>query len=262
MSTDSTSRTRVRGGGLPGALAFEWIKMAGVRSTWWSVAGGFFLIVCVDVVIGLSTAVSGDNGYDVTRPAPHAAMEGLLLAQLPFIALAALAVTSEYATGTIRTSLQSVPVRGRLMFAKAVVVTVLIFVSGVALCLVGTAVLAPLSGGYTDFTPGELAGTATATGTYLALLGLLTLGLGTFLRSAAGTIVATTLLLLAVPQLLRLATVDWLADVSDFLPDTAGSILLTQGTDPYGSGVALVVLVGWAAVASGAGFWRLRTRDA
>lgn len=256
------SHARPRAAGLGEAVGFEWLKLRTVRSTWWSVISAVLLLVAVGVIVGMSTAASGDNGYDVTRPAPHAATEVYLIAQLPVVALAALAVTSEYSTGSIRTTLQAVPVRGRMLLAKAVVVAAATGGCGALLCLIGTVTIDLFAGGYTAYTASELATTTAASALYLGLLGLFTLGLGTLLRSAAGTIVATVMLLLAVPQVMRLATIEWLADASQYLPDTAGVVLMTQRDDPYGGGVALAVLTGWAALALVAGYWRLATRDA
>src|SRR5690606_40232121 len=47
------------------------------------------------------------------------------------ITLAVLAVTAEYASGTIRPTLQAVPVRGRMLAAKALVVAPLLFAATV-----------------------------------------------------------------------------------------------------------------------------------
>ncbi|MGY1842672.1 hypothetical protein [Modestobacter sp. SYSU DS0875] len=250
------------GAGLRGAIAFERIKLLSLRSTLWSVVVALALMVIIGVVVGMSMAASGDNGFDVTRPAPHAAMDGLALAQLPVLAIATLLIASEYSTRSIITTLQSVPLRGRMLLAKLVVVLVLSFLSGVLLCLVGTAAVAPLAGDYGDFVLSDLVWTTVGAGGYLALLGAITLGLGTLLRSAAGTITAITMLLLAVPPLLRVTTLDWLNDASDYLPDTAGNVLLTQDNDPYGWITAVLVLVVWAGLCLGAGYARLRTRDA
>lgn len=261
-ATDAVAPAVARDAGLAGAIAFEWIKLRTVRSTWWSLLSGLAVIAGIGVILGLSMTASGDNGFDISRPAPHAAMEGILLAQLPFIAVATLAVTSEYATRSITTTLQSVPRRGRMLLAKIAVVTATSFVSGTALCLLGTAAVAPFAGAYGDFTTRDLVLTSLAAGYFLVAMELLALGLGTLLRSAAGTITAVTVLLLAVPQLLRVSTVDWLSDASDYLPDTAGNVLFTQSSDPYGVTTAAAVLLAWASVAILAGYHRLRSHDA
>ncbi len=258
----ASTRSPAGRAGLRGALAFERTKLHSVRSTGWSLLLAVVLMAGIGVIIGMSMKASGDNGFDVTRPAPHAGTDGFLLAQLPLIVVATLIITSEYATGSIRQTLLSVPVRGRMLLAKLIVVIVVAAVSGAVLCLVGTATVAPFADEYGEFTGAELAWTTAAAAAYLALLGVLTLGLGTLMRSAAGTITTVMMLLLAVPQILRVTTVDWIENASDYLPDSAGTVLMTQADDPYSVPVAALVLLAWAGVALLAGYRRLRMRDA
>lgn len=264
VAATGTAPTTVRDtdAGLRGAIDFERTKLQSVRSTAWSLLAGVALIGAIGVILGLSMTASGDNDFDVSRPAPQAALEGILLAQLPFLAVATLAITTEYSTGSITTTLQSVPRRGRVLLAKVVVVSIVSFICGVVLCLVGTAAVAPTAGDYGAFTARELALTALASGYYLTTTGLLALGLGTLLRSAAATITTITMLLLAVPQLLRLSTVDWLDDASSYLPDTAGTVLISQGSQPYGLVTAAAVLTAWASAAMLGGYRRLSRQDA
>ena len=259
---DATGRPPIGHAGLRGAVAFERTKIRSVRSTWWSLLIAVVLMAGIDVIIGMSIAASGDNGFDVTEPAPHAAIDAFLLAQLPLIAVATLAVTSEYASGSIRQTLLSVPMRGRMLLAKLLVVTAVAAVSGAVLSVLGTFAVAPFAGHYGDFTTADLGWTALASAAYLALLGILALGLGTLLHSAAGTITTITMLLLAVPQILRVTTVDWLEEASDYLPDTAGTVLMTQADDPYSVPVAVLVLLAWPGVVFLAGYRRLRVNDA
>ena len=53
--------------------------------------------------------------------------------------LGTLAVTTEYGTGMIRSTLAATPVRGRVIAAKAVVVASVLFVAGTATALLGYA---------------------------------------------------------------------------------------------------------------------------
>lgn len=46
------------------------------------------------------------------------------------------------------------------------------------------------------------------------------------------------------------------------MPSVAGTVLLTQDSDPYGAGTALLVLLLWALAAYAAGTAVLRRRDA
>jgi len=248
--------------GLRGAIAFEWTKLWTVRSTWWSLAVAVLVSAGSSTALGMSAAASGKNGIEVTESAPHVAVYAITLAQLAILVLATLTITSEYATGSIRTTLQSVPVRGRMLAGKVVVVTGVAFVAGVLLATLGTVVAAPVMGDHGEFTIVEASRTAVGVGTYLALLACFTIGVGTILRSAAGTVTAVILLLVAFPQIMGLFGVDWLRDTGRYLPNVAGTVLMTHNTDPYGVGTALTVLGAWATFAVAGGYVTLRARDA
>lgn len=247
---------------LPGAVAFEWIKLWTVRSTWWSLITVGVLTVGVSVIIGMSAMASAKKGIDVAQPAPHAAVGAVTLTQLAVVVLATLAITSEYATRSITTTLQSVPRRWRMLISKTLVVTGVVFVTGLLASAIGTLSTAPAMGEYGAFTGAQAVVTAFGVATYLTALACITMGIGTLLRSAAGTITTVIMLLLAIPQILGFVGVDSLRRVGDFLPSAAGTVLMTQGADPYGAGTALAVLALWAAAAIAGGYAALRSRDA
>ncbi|GAB2903514.1 ABC transporter [Streptomyces mayteni] len=245
-----------------GAVAFEWTKLWSVRSTWWSLVAAGLLTAAASVVVGMSAFASAENGFDTARPAPHTVADALMVAQLAVVVLATLAVTGEYASGSIRTTLQSVPVRWRLLLGKAAVVAAVAAALGVLLGLLGTACAAPVMREYGAFTAADAAAAAAGAGGYLAALALLAIGVGTMLRSAAGAITGLVLLQLAVPQLLRAIGARWLEGVADHLPSSAGVVLITRDHEPYGAGIAVAVLLAWSAAALAAGYAVLRARDA
>ena len=112
--------------GLRGAIASEFTKIRSVRSTYWTLAA---LLV---VSIGIGAAITGGSaasfshnpgnkaGFDATMISLVAFFE---IGQLIIAVIAALAITSEYSTGMIRTSLTAQPRRGRVYAAKAIVIT-------------------------------------------------------------------------------------------------------------------------------------------
>lgn len=248
--------------GLSRALAFEWTKFTTVRSTWWCLAAAAFLTVALAVVLGLSVSASAANGFDVAQPAPHLAAECLRLGQLALVALAAVAITGEYSSGSITTTLQGVPRRGLMLLAKTLVVSAVAFVAGAISLALGTAVAAVLMGEAGRFTAGQAVSTTLWAGTYTALLAGLVIGVGAALRSVAGTLTSILMLLLAVPQVIRITGVDWLQTASDYLPDTLGVVLMTQPGQPYGPTTALAALTAWTLTAALAGYARLRFQDA
>ncbi len=192
----------VKGGGFKGAVAFEWTKFWSVRATWWNLTVGLLLTVGFAAMVGASADASAKKGVDVTMPAPHHASQAFLISQLAIVVLATLALTSEYSSGSIRTTLQSVPKRGRMLRCKTLVIGAVVVAAGFVFSLLGTLVAAPLMGEHGDYTGGQLLGTALGAGVYLGLLAVMAIGLGTVLRSAAGTITTLIMVLLALPQLM------------------------------------------------------------
>jgi ABC-2 type transport system permease protein len=251
-----------KGGGLPGAIAFEWTKLTTVRATWWNLIIGAVMSLGFGLILGLSAEASAAKGIDVTMPAPHAASQGFILIQLTMVVLATLALTSEYASGSMRSTLQSVPVRGRMLFAKSVVVVAVVAVASLVYSIMSSLVAAVFMGDYGKYTGGELLATALGAAAYLSAIALIAIGLGTMLRSAAGTITTIIMILLALPQLMQVIGAKWLATASDYMPSVAGSVLMTQNDEPYRSGTALLVLVLWSLAMVIGGYVTLRKRDA
>ena len=117
--------------GLRGAIASEFTKIRSVRSTYWTLAA---LLV---VSIGIGAAITGGAdanfthnpgnkaGFDATQTSLIAFFE---IGQLIIAVIAALAITSEYSTGMIRTSLTAQPRRRTVYAAKAIVLTSLTLV--------------------------------------------------------------------------------------------------------------------------------------
>ncbi len=133
MATTTTLNTRLSPlpaatgrAGLRGAIASEFTKIRSVRSTYWTLAA---LLV---VSIGIGAAITGGTdasfshnpgnkaGFDATQISLIAFFE---IGQLIIAVIAALAITSEYSTGMIRTSLTAQPRRGTVYAAKAIVLT-------------------------------------------------------------------------------------------------------------------------------------------
>ena len=112
--------------GLRGAVASEFTKIRSVRSTYWTLAA---LLV---VSIGIGAAITAGQAANFTHNPPNtagvdAAQTSLAaffeIGQLIIAVIGALAITSEYSTGMIRTSLTAQPRRGTIYAAKAIVLT-------------------------------------------------------------------------------------------------------------------------------------------
>lgn len=255
------------------AVATEWTKLWSVRSTWWCLAGGVALLVLCTLTVG--GALSSRNGRPRTAdlPATEAVGSAVIFAQFALITLAMLTVTGEYASGGIRSTLQATPVRGRVLAAKVLVVAPVLFVVGVV-AGAGSALLsyAMLSAAPFDapvtLAAGEMVGDLVRLGVFCALAGVLTVGSGFALRSAAGTLTVVFMLMMGLPLMLLMTGAPPLVEASLRLPMFAGLAFMesvenpTGGPVPYSAGEGLAWLVGWTVAALVAGYVVLRRRDA
>ncbi|MBE1536330.1 ABC transporter permease subunit [Actinomadura algeriensis] len=272
LAGSAETGTSGAGGGFRGALAAEWIKLWSVRSTWWGLAAAVALMGLVCVILATDIAmdnrtVKGGGAAAAGVEAPGVvAVSGIPvgavdLVQFVVLALAILTVTGEYATGSIRTTLQCVPLRGRMLAAKASVVAAVTFPVGAVLVLVGAGVAAPLLGRWGRLDAGGLVRDALAAGVYLALVSVLMVGVAVMLRSAAAALTTAFLFMLVVPMTLANARSQVLKDVGDALPATAGRYFM-GGDGPYPAAAAAAIVAVWAAVFLWAGAVVLRRRDA
>jgi len=110
------------------ALHAEWTKLRTLPGTGWLLLG----VVAVTVII--SAAVSA--GVSCSSPAAcHAdvtklSLTGTYLGQAVVAIVAVLAVSGEYGTGMIRTTLAAMPRRATVLAAKAAVVTTVTLAAG------------------------------------------------------------------------------------------------------------------------------------
>lgn len=248
--------------GFAAAMAFEATKLWAVRSTRVTLLAALIVHLGLTWMVAFSAKASGEHGYEALMPAPFMSLASLQLAQLLIAALAALAITSEYSNGTMISSLQAVPSRSRLLGAKATVLGMLGLVSGVLLVGIGTFVAAPTAAEYGAFTLKDVMLALVGGGVYLGLLAMMMVGIGALLRSTAGAITASFVLIFALPQILPLFNVQWVQTMATYLPTNAGQVLGMGLSEPYGVGTAALVLVLWAVVLLGAGMLVFKRRDA
>lgn len=258
-----------RGSGLGGAVAAEWGKLWSVRSTWWCLAGSVALMVMTALTLGGARVTEDPRPMEASEPAVSATS----FVQLALVALAMLAITSEYSSGSIRATLQAVPVRGRVLAAKALVLAPVMLVVGVLGGAVTTAVVyAVLSLEVFDapvvFEAGAAARDLVTSGVFYALVAVLTVGLGAALRSAAGTLTVVFMVLMGLPLMLIMTGAPLALELAMRLPMFAGLAFMgstdnmTGGPMPYSEGEGLAWLLVWTGAALAAGWAVLRRRDA
>ncbi|SNY35008.1 ABC transporter permease [Paractinoplanes atraurantiacus] len=235
------------------AISSEWTKLWTTRTIWWALLAAFTLMA----------AAAGQNSFYVNNgdvPATSAgdvAVLSVAIAQLAFVALAMLVMTSEYSAGTIRATLSWVPSRGRLLSAKIAVVAAVTLAGGVLAGLLGGVVAAGIVDDASDITGG-----AVKIGIYLMLLGVLATGLAAALRGPVVTLVVLLMGIVVVPPLLQIPDISVLNGIADTFPGVAGDHFLSGDSNPYPQAVGLLILMGWAVLAVVAGWRVLQRRDA
>jgi hypothetical protein len=251
------------------ALHAEWVKFAGLRSSWATI--GLTLLIS----LGLGALISDGRGRMFAGlPAPDRAafdptnvsiLGADVLGQLPLAALAILMITSEYATGTIRGTFTAAPGRGTVFAAKALLVAGVCFVVGEVASfgsyLIGQSLLATHDGvPHTTLAEPQVLRAVAGSGVILTLCALLGLALGALTRATAGALTLLTTFTLLIPLMAGLLP-EWLAT---WWPPTAGSqiahvVPVAGAAEPW---PGLAVLVGSVAAVLVAAVVTLRRRDA
>ncbi|MFD3659362.1 ABC transporter permease [Streptomyces sp. NPDC058659] len=248
------------------ALASEWTKIRSVRSTIWTL--GVMILLMLAIGLGVAAIASASEAPMGEESALGFGFFGMLPASICVITLGVLTVASEYGTGMIRTTLTACPTRARVLTAKAIVFFLLVFtVTTVFATLVAVAQVAMVDA--REPTSAEWLRATVGAGAYLALLGLLSLALGTLIRHSAGAItVMIGLLLLPLVAALFMFS-EALRSVQEALFTYAipsQMIALYSERPPFGdSGPAgwepLLIMGGVAAAALAGAYALLNSRD-
>lgn len=246
----------------------EWVKLRGTRSTAWLLAA----MVTGTLALGIADCLVEASGWAHMTAASRArfdptniSLAGLAFAPLAIGVAGVLAMSGEYGSGLIRSTLAAVPRRGLLLAAKAAVLAGAALVIGevtvLAAFLAGQAVLAGRAPHATLAQPGVLRAVGLS-GAYLALLALFGLGLGAIIRRSAGAIAAYAGLVLVLPYALLALP----GNPARLVPETmlASSVAAVRPQPHYlpPGWEGLALMAGYAAVTLAAGGWLLNRRDA
>jgi ABC-type transport system involved in multi-copper enzyme maturation permease subunit len=210
-------------------LRSEWTKLRSVRSTFWALTVTVVLGIGLGAVISAATAhsyakfsVSQKLSWDPTGVSGA----GMALAQLAIAVLGVLAISSEYSSGMIRTSLIAVPKRGRVLAAKSLVFAGVTFVVGEVTTFVAFFVGQALISGHAPHAALGDPGVARAVaggGLYLAALAVLSVAAGALLRHPAAAIAAMMAVVLVLPLIAEALPDSWRNPVTEFWPTQAGN---------------------------------------
>ncbi|HEX6023860.1 MAG TPA: ABC transporter permease subunit [Solirubrobacter sp.] len=250
----------------PRVAASEWTKLHSLWSSRISMLVALGLVVGLGVFIPWLSVIEWDpNTTKENYDAVSRSIGGIYLAQLAFGVLGTMAVTGEYATGTIRATLAAVPTRLPVLWAKFVVFVAVTLILGTLACVlafvVGQAIFATKG---VDASFGDLHVTRAVLGAglFLSAMGAFGLALGALLRNTAAAITTLTLVLFVVPVIVDI--LPWAESIGPYLPGMAG--LAITSTSPEGltvgpwEGFGLLCL--YVVVTMGAAAVMLIKRDA
>ena len=256
------------------ALRAEWTKFRTVAGPAWLLAA----IVAATVVISTTAtaAVRCPAGIACPVDTTKLSLTGVEFGQAVVAILAVLAITGEYSTGMIRTTLVAMPRRSAVLAAKAAIDGGLVLAAGtiaVGGSLLAGRVLLP-GHGFTaargfpllSLAHGPTLRAAAGSVLYLVLIALLSLGAATAVRDSAAAVGIVLGLLYLFPIIAGAVTdPHWRRHLEQIGPMSSGlAIQATTGLRslPISPWAGLGVLAAWAAAALLSGGLLLRLRDA
>lgn len=207
-------------------ITVERIKLFSTRSPWWC------LIVAAVLTLGLAALATGFlEGADEQRATIFLTQGGASVSQMVMMVMAALAVTTEYRFGTIRTSFQAVPQRAQLLLGKTVVVATLAGIVG-EIAAFGAWWIGKLLAGRADLAIDNAAEwrLLAGRGVVFFVSAVIAVAVGILLRHTAGAIALLILWPLAVEQLFSLIPKVG-DDMTKWSPFQNASSFLAQGND-------------------------------
>jgi len=249
----------------------EWTKLRSVRSTTWSLLA----IAVMTIAFGaVSCATSHTEGLAPGNPGDESvvivSLAGVYFAQIAAVALGALAVGSEYATGTIRSTFVAHPQRRTVLSAKVAIVGGLVLGVGAAATVVafyiGQAILHgngyTAANGYPAATLSDesVLRTVAMVAVYPAVLALLSLAAAVIVRHTA-TAISVLLGLLLVPFIVGALLPEKLGLAIEKASPMVGLAAQEAGA-PIGPWTGFAVTAAWAAAALLVALWLIRRRDA
>jgi ABC-2 type transport system permease protein len=266
----------------PGVLHSEWVKLRSLRSTFWCSVVILVLSLALTTLLALVLPL---QDLPTTMPFQAYAVQTVTsstgFTALVAAVLGALVITGEFGTGMIRSTFAAVPARLPALFAKAIVVTVTVFVvAGVSVVLsllLGAAIFGA-RGETLDLGDGAAWLSVLGDAGYLALVTTLALTIGALIRNSAGGIAVALGLILVVPTIVNLIAgltrAVWAANLGEFLPSNAGTRMYgyhaaDAPTTPLADGQlvlepwqGLLVLLAWIVVLGVLASVLLKRRDA
>lgn len=267
---DATPEGRI---GFGAFLNAEWIKIRTVRSTFWTLVSLAVVSIGLTVLICALSAESLADDLAKTPPDPDAHPDelisvGVVFGQVAALVLGVMVMSSEYATGMIRSTLTAMPRRTSVLVAKATVLVALLFVIGTIVAFIGYFAGNSFFENKDIGVPLDAPGVTRAligNGLYVAVLGLFGFALALLMRHTAGAITVGLAMIFVVGSLVSLLPGSWGDWVSKLMPGNAGGAITAArqyddsllspwvGFGVFCAEVGVLLLLGW---------WRFSRKDA
>lgn len=248
-------------------IASEWIKIRTVRSTW--------ILAVATIVVTAAVSLLGVSGlmtdWQTALPSDFdptgISFKGVLVGQIIVATLGAQAITNEYATGQIITSLTVAPQRGTLLASKIATSAIVAFATAaVAVAVSFGATQAALGAAglpQARLADGDTIRAITCAVLYLTLTAILGLAFGVITRSSSGALAIIVTVALLIPALAP-GVPGILGDLAGtYWPTTAGQASYADAPSsplPPLLGLAIMAIFTiWMALAA---HLTLKTRDA
>jgi ABC-type transport system involved in multi-copper enzyme maturation permease subunit len=252
----------------------EWLKVRSLRSTSILLAV-LFAGVAGAALLAWQAAQYWDHLSPVDRE--HYGLSPLepiylQLAEVCLAVLGVLAVTTEYTSGMIRTSLVAVPQRRLMLAAKAGVLGAVALAAGLAGVFATSAISRAIIGDrpirFFAVPESHTTQLLFAQSAELAVVALVGLGLGAILRSTVGAVVCMVALLYLIPMTAQSLPSPWDDRVNSVMMHALPGQLVGAGNPNsiFGSALsppaALAVMLGYVLVPLGLAALLIRRRDA
>jgi ABC-type transport system involved in multi-copper enzyme maturation permease subunit len=264
--------------GLVQATSSEWIKFRSVRSTWFTYAATSVLCVGLGALFALGRATHGGGagsgghatGVMIADPT-RVSLQGFIFGEIAIGVIGVLAVSSEYSTGSIRSTLTATPRRWLVLVAKAIVLFTTTLVIGEVCAFiaffVGQAVLKSKGATTATLSGPDVVRSIVLAGVGLALLALFAMGIGLMIRHTAGAITIYVVLIFVILLVVAALPMNWQQDIGKYLPEILTESMRSPVSgeinfSPFSAITSTLVLLAYAVGSLVGGGILLTRRDA
>jgi hypothetical protein len=240
----------------------EWTKLRSLRSTVYGLMAGAVLTIGLGLVgAGVTTSRwSSMSAADKASFNPlNTSLLGVSLGALAIGVLGVLIVTGEYSTGMVRSTFAAVPTRLPVLLAKAgvyLVVALAVAVPATLIAFFGGQALLSSEHLQVSFAHAGVARAVLGAAGYVALAGMIGLGLGSILRNTAAGIASLTALIFVIPPLVDVLPSSLSDSIGPYLPSNAGQAMMRVGHQAHllspAAGLAVLTAYGLATLTLGA----------